>query len=143
MSPKRFAWALRWGEFWSTHGTDDQVITLDREVAEIRHLILEMNDDGDEGKRERLYVRISELENARNRRVQAMLREFVPKLDLGRIAQIRRLGERLSTARNVGALTVRYRTLDGEMQVIEECLDDMATGWDRHVQDEGERARGN
>ncbi len=143
MSPKRFAWALRWGEFWSTHGTDDQVITVDREVADIRHLLVEMSDDGDEGKHERLYVRISELENARNRRVQAMLREFVPKLDLGRIAQIRRLGERLSTARNVGALTVRYQKLDGQMQVIEECLDDMVIGWDRHVQDEEERARGN
>jgi hypothetical protein len=143
MSPERFTWGLRWGEFWSTHGTDDQVITADREVADIQHLLVGMSDDDDKEKRERLYARIGELENVRNRRVQAMLREFVPKFDLGRIAQIRRLGERLSTARNVGTLIIRYQKLDGEMQIIEEFLDDMSIGWDRHVQDEEERARGN
>jgi len=142
MSPERFAWGLRWGEFWSAHGTDDEVVTVDREVAEIRHLLLEMSDDARE-KREVLYARIDELENARNRRVQAMLRQFVPKLDLDRIAHTRRLGERLSTARDVGTLTIRYQKLDEAMQVIEDFLDDMAIGWDRHVQDQEERARGN
>ena len=142
MSSERFAWGLRWGEFWSTHGSDDEVIAIDRKVAGIRHSLLEMSD-ANRDKREVLYAQIDALENTRSRRVQAMLREFVPQLDLDRIAHTRRLGERLSTARNIGTLTIRYQKLDEGLHVVEDFLDDMALSWDRHVQDEEERARGN
>lgn len=137
---ERFEWALRWGEFWDAHGRDDEIVARDRELSEVWHRIVETGGDG--GDHDAGFAQISELQKVRNVRVQELLQGFVPKFDLVVIDQTRKLGKRLANARNIGALSIRYQKLDETLETVESILDDMAIGWDRHVQEEEDRARG-
>jgi len=139
MTAERFEWALRWGEFWDAHGTDDEIVARDRELSEVWHCIVEEEADGN---KDAGFAQIAEIQETRNARVKELLQAFVPKLDLGVIDQTRKLGKRLANARNIGTLSVRYQKLDETLEMIENVLDEMAIGWDRRVQEEEDRARG-
>jgi hypothetical protein len=133
----RLAWALRWDEFWKAHGSDDTVVELDKELADTWTELVQAESESVE-----LHTRINTLNASRNARISAMFACFSPNTDLAHIAHIRRLADRLVSARNVGTLFIRYQRLDEDMEKIENALDDAAIGWDRHVQEEVDRLRG-
>jgi hypothetical protein len=128
MPPDRLVWSLRWSEFWETKGTDDEIVRLTRELADTWNARVE------EGPSDDVDARFGELNEERNARVSALWRDFKPKFDLREISRIRRLAARLASARDVGALFVRYHALDKKMELIEHVLDEAAIGWDKYVE---------
>jgi len=138
MPTDRLLFSLRWGEFWDTAGIDPDIVRLDRELA----------DDWQEGIRSmkdeepRSFDRHSELPEARNARGAGLAKEFKGKFDLREIGKLRRLADRLSSARDLSHLFDRYRRLDERMELIEQRLEHTAIGWDRYIEQESERMRG-
>ena len=84
----------------------------------------------------------AELMKARNERVWSLRRELKPSVSVGDISRIRDTGARLTNAKNLGSLFNRYRKLDEEIEGIERKLEELAIGWDRHLQEEVDRMKG-
>jgi hypothetical protein len=137
MAEKDLNWALAWGQFWDARGSDDELVRLATEQADAWHEIVQSDDKG-----EARFDHLHELQEKHSDRVRELLRDFTPNLDLGEIDRVRKAGEKLSTARDLGRVFTRYQALDERIQKIERALDDAAIGWDRAVQEELDRRRG-
>jgi hypothetical protein len=134
----RLSWALRWDDFWTNcAAVDDELTRIASEKADVWHEIVESATRDPS-----LQRRLDELGDAHTARVRVLLADFEPMLDLREIDRIRKLGQRLTSARNLGDLFTRYQKLDERLQKVERALDDAAIGWDRAVQAEVDRRRG-
>jgi hypothetical protein len=76
LSVDRLEWSLRWGEFWTSCATNDDVVRFDREIADTWHQLVHADVQG--GDREQLHAQLNELEVARATQVRALWREFSP-----------------------------------------------------------------
>ncbi len=137
MPKGRLEWSLRWGEFWEIAGVDPTVVGLDRKLSDLWVSMLGNAVENDSRFKER-----NDLLGERNARVAELAEDFKSKFDLGDVQRIKRLAERLDSARSLGHLFDRYRHLDQKMELIEGQLDYAAIGWDRMVQMAEDEARG-
>lgn len=85
--------------------------------------------------------RLEQLHLAYNDRVKTLFDEYgtFNHDDIGRVRQAAR---RLRTAKNLSALFQLYEALD-KLEVVERALEEAAAGWQRHLEQEFERSRGN
>ena len=132
---ERVAEALAEGEPWKEIEADEEIIRLEDEIAAIR--AARLKDYTEVSMREE-----AELMKARNERVWSLRRELKPSVSVGDISRIRDTGARLTNAKNLGSLFNRYRKLDEEIEGIERKLEELAIGWDRHLQEEVDRMKG-
>lgn len=134
----RLTSGIAWGQFWDTRGNDEELVRIANAQAALWNDIVESNDEDDaEEKRNRL----EKLQAAHEARFKTLFSDFEPTFDLGEIESVRAAGARLATARDLGALFTRYHVLDQRLQEVERALADAAIGWDRHLQEEEDRAR--
>lgn len=122
---------------WTEIEADSEVVRLENEVA--REKAARYTGEGFD---QDSYAREAELMEARNRRIFELIGRRRESIGFGDITEIGRLGSRLVNARNLGSLFARYRELDRRMEELEGILEAMAIGWDDHVQQEVDRARG-
>ena len=140
MAEQDLNWGLAWGSFWDDRGSDDELVRLATEQADAWHEIVQSDDEG--AAWDARFRHLHALQEKHSDRVTELHRDFTPNLDLGEIDRVRKAGEKLSTARDLGTLFTRYQALDERIQKIERALDDAAIGWDRAVQEEDDRRRG-
>lgn len=137
---ERLEAGVPWMEFWEKHGADEVLVQLSRDYDEARWLAFR-DPEADENA---YRLRMAEADAAlmkRNERFQELHAAFEPALSVNSIDSVRRLARRLTTARTLAALLERYRKLDDAIEALERILDEIAIGWDRHIQEEGDRLR--
>jgi len=136
LSRDRIEHGIAWSEFWEkVAGRNDEVAKLANDEARLWRTTVR-------GEGETIEDRF-QAGQKRSDLVFGMWREFTPTLSLAEIPQLRRLSAKLSSAKSSEALFSRYRILDEETEVLERYLGELAIGWDKHIQEEEERARGN
>jgi len=133
---ERIATALSDGKSWERIEGDEEIVRLENEAADIHTARSAGGFTGDS------YRQEAELMEARNKRVWLLRGELIPTIATDDISRLGRLGSRLTTAKDLGALFNRYRKLDDEMEQIERILEHLAIGWDQHLQEELDRFRG-
>jgi hypothetical protein len=131
--------SLHWHEFWDTHGGDPRLLELADEVTEHSAALLDTEDETEQA---RLNELLRELDEKRTAHFRSVYGAFTPTLGLSSLPKLRRRGRALAELRQPGRLLARYRTVDEQTRVFEDTLADVAIGWDRHVSEEVDRARG-
>lgn len=120
---------------WQQIEADEEVVRLEDEIAALKAKHTSNFTEASMHKE-------AELMEARNERVFGLRAELKPSVTVDDIPRIGVLGAQLRNAKNVGALFNRYRKLDDEIELIERILEELAIGWDRHLQEELDRIRG-
>jgi hypothetical protein len=134
---KRVEEVLAQARAWKEIETDEEIIRLEDEIATGK-----TSRYGGEISADASFKREAELMKARNERVFKLMKTEGSPITVDDIASIGRLGSRLENAKNLGSLFERYRKIDDEAEEIERILEEMAIGWDEHIQQEVDRARG-
>lgn len=137
LDQKRVEWILAEARAWEDIEVDEEIIRLEDEVA-AHKAARYSGGDADVSS----FRREAELMQERNERVFALIGEERPTIAIDDIASARHLGSRLSNATSLGSLFRRYRKLDDDTEEIERILEQMAIGWDEHIQQEVDAARG-
>jgi hypothetical protein len=125
---------------WQTIEADEKIVRLESEAADLR--AGRWNGKNPEASFEKNFKKEAELMEARNKRVWALRAKSTPSFKIEDIPRLRGQGADLVTAKDLGALFNRYRKLDDELESIEQTLEHLAIGWDRHIQEEVDRMRG-
>jgi hypothetical protein len=134
---ERIPSVLAEADSWQAIEADEEIVRLENEVADLR--ASRWNDNHPESS----FKKEAELMEARNKRVWALrARATTPSLEIDDIPRLRHQGSDLSDAENLGTLFNRYRKLDDEIEKIEQALEQLAIGWDQHLQQELDRIRG-
>jgi hypothetical protein len=122
---------------WAEIEADEEVVRLEDEVAAVKAARYS-GGEFDESS----FKQEAELMEARNERVYSLRGRARKSITTRDIASVGRLGSRLTNAKNLGSLFERYRSLDEQMEEIEEVLEDMTIGWEERIQQEIDAARG-
>jgi hypothetical protein len=130
--------ALLMTDFWRQHGADPDLVALDTRRRSMFDEPWPRDSDAVQKRREEVHRRDEDYME----RLNALHGGFRPAVSLGGLPSLRRRGAALRQAKKIGALLARYRTIDMELQVFEDALAEVASGWDRYVQSEIDRARG-
>lgn len=137
----RLLFIISWSQFWEAHGADDSLLELDEQrLGPLRRGL------DDEPKESALSdAQRTAMDDAERRyidRIQALQRDFQPRVTLETLPRTEAATDRLGTARSMTSLLQRYRDLDLDLSRFEACIDEAARAWDKMVQDEIDRRRG-
>lgn len=137
----RLLFIIRWSQFWEAHGADDGLLELDEQ--RLGPLRRGLDDDFNESPlTEAQRTAMDDAERCYIDRIQALQRDFQPRVTLETLSRTEAATDRLGTARSMTSLLQRYRDLDLDLTRFEGCIDEAARAWDTMVQDEIDRRRG-
>jgi hypothetical protein len=135
-------WGMRWGAYWEeVLEKDPGFEALDIEFVELSRRVESECDRGDEWPA--TQKRLESVAERRSKIAFGGFREYETGFGLGEIEAIRAAAARIARSKTVPSLFDRYWALDQRIERVERALDEAATGWDRHLQAEEDRARGN
>ncbi|MDX6649131.1 MAG: hypothetical protein QOJ97_1082 [Solirubrobacteraceae bacterium] len=122
---------LQWSEMWEELGGDESLLMFESERHEASRA------RGTDARK-----RYETADTAYRRRFVELSAAFTPTLSLTVLDDVGDGAARLTLARSETGLLQRYEALDAQLDKVERALTEVAIGWDRHIQQLVDEARG-
>lgn len=134
----RLTFVILWSQFWEEHGSDEFSLELEEERRILSDKLARCATD----ERTDLEAELADTEEAYIGRSHELQKAFTPRVTLETLDGLIPAASQLAKAQNFTSLLERFERMDGELQALEDALDEASYAWGEMVDQAIDAARG-